>query len=111
MSSNAATCAADLCRTRKSLYRQDPVRFAREILRVNPDAWQADVLRDLALHPKVSVRSGQGVGKTAVESIALIWFLTLFPYARVVATAPTRQQLNDVLWAEWSCSGKRGIGV
>lgn len=29
-----------------------------------------------------------------------MWFLSCFPYARVVATAPTRQQLNDVLWAE-----------
>ena len=29
-----------------------------------------------------------------------MWFLSCFPYPRVVCTAPTRQQLNDVLWAE-----------
>ena len=50
----------------------------------------------------VSVRSGQGVGKTTVESIAMIWFLWCFPHARIVATAPTLQQLSDVLWSEAS---------
>lgn len=67
-----------------------------------PDAWQEDTLLDLAdpTCRRVSVRSGQGVGKTATEAVAVMWFLSCFPYARVVATAPTRQQLNDVLWAE-----------
>ena len=50
----------------------------------------------------MSVRSGQGVGKTSVEAVALLWFLACFPYARVVATAPTLHQLQDVLWAEVS---------
>ncbi|MDF2649559.1 MAG: terminase, partial [Paenibacillus sp.] len=31
-----------------------------------------------------------------------LWFLCCFPFPRVVCTAPTRQQLNDVLWAEIS---------
>lgn len=81
-------------------YRKDPVRFSREVLNFEPDEWQCAVLLDLAGYPRVSVRSGQGVGKTGVEGVAALWFLSCFPYARVVATAPTRQQLNDVLWAE-----------
>ena len=48
------------------------------------------------------VRSGQGVGKTGCEAVLCLWFLSCFPYSRVVATAPTKQQLNDVLWAEVS---------
>ena len=89
-------------RVRQRAYQKDPVLFAREVVNYEPDDWQADTLRDLAdptCH-RISVRSGQGVGKTATEAIALLWFLSCFPYARVVATAPTRQQLNDVLWAE-----------
>lgn len=54
----------------------------------------------IAQHRKVSIRSGQGVGKTAFEANLVLWFLACFPYPRVVCTAPTRQQLNDVLWAE-----------
>lgn len=82
------------------LYRMDPVLFAREVLRFEPDQWQKDVLMDLARNPKVAIKSGQGVGKTSVEAAALLWFLTCFPYPRVVATAPTKQQLHDVLWSE-----------
>ena len=81
-------------------YRKDIVLFAREVLRFEPDKWQRDVLRDISRHSKVSVKSGQGVGKTSVEAVALLWFLSCFPFARVVATAPTMQQLHDVLWAE-----------
>lgn len=83
-------------------YRKDPVLFAEEVLGFQCDKWQEDTLRDLAdpTCRRVSVRSGQGVGKTGVEAVAVLWFLSCFSYARVVATAPTRQQLNDVLWAE-----------
>ena len=83
-------------------YRRDPVLFAKEVVGFDCDVWQADTLRDLAdpACRRVSVRSGQGVGKTGVEAVTLLWFLCCYPYARVVATAPTRQQLNDVLWAE-----------
>lgn len=85
---------------RVPMYRKDPVLYAREVLRFEPDGWQQEALMDLADNPKVSIKSGQGVGKTGMEAAALLWFLTCFPYPRVVATAPTRQQLHDVLWAE-----------
>lgn len=81
-------------------YYDDPVAFFEEILKMTPDEWQKDVLNDLVPHPKISVRSGQGVGKTALEAGAIIWFLVCRPYSRVIATAPTMQQLYDVLWAE-----------
>ena len=81
-------------------YRTDPVLYAGEVLKFQPDTWQMETLRDLAANPKVAVKSGQGVGKTGMEAVALLWFLTCFPYPRVVATAPTKQQLHDVLWSE-----------
>ena len=81
-------------------YRKDPVLFFREVLEFEPDDWQAEAASKLADHPRVTIRSGQGVGKTGFEAATLLWFLTCFPYPRVVATAPTRQQVNDVLWAE-----------
>ena len=89
-------------RERQRIYQSDPVTFAKEVVQFDCDVWQGDTLRDLAdpTYRRVSVRSGQGVGKTGVEAVAVLWFLSCFPYARVVATAPTRQQLNDVLWSE-----------
>lgn len=83
-------------------YRRSPELFAHEVCKFEPDKWQQAVFADIAGYPKVSVRSGQGVGKTGCEAVLCLWFLACFPYSRVVATAPTKQQLNDVLWAEVS---------
>lgn len=81
-------------------YYDKPVAFCTDILHLDPDEWQEKVLNDLSDFPRVSVRSGQGVGKTALEAGAILWFLTCRPYAKVIATAPTMKQLYDVLWAE-----------
>lgn len=82
------------------LWRDDPVLFMREVLLFEPDDWQIKVAYDLRDYPRVSVKSGQGVGKTGEEAALLLWFLVCFPYPRIVATAPTKQQLHDVLWSE-----------
>ena len=87
---------------RVPVYRKEPVVFAREVLLFEPDEWQAGALNDLAVSPKVAIKSGQGVGKTGMEAVALLWFLCCFPFPRIVATAPTKQQLHDVLWSEIS---------
>lgn len=81
-------------------YRKDPCLFFAEVTGFAPDPWQKEAARAIAQHRKVSIRSGQGVGKTAFEANLVLWFLSCFPYPRVVCTAPTRQQLNDVLWSE-----------
>ncbi len=83
-------------------YRKSPVLFAKEVLLFKPDEWQQLALMDLAENPKVAIKSGQGVGKTSLEAVALLWFLCCYPYPRIVATAPTKQQLHDVLWSEVS---------
>lgn len=82
------------------LYYNRPDCFAEDICGFIPDDWQRDIMLAINENPRVSVRSGQGVGKTGVESILLIWYLCTRPFPRVVATAPTQQQLYDVLWAE-----------
>lgn len=82
------------------IYRKEPWTFAQEVAKFEPDEWQYEVMKDLVEHTHVSVRSGQGVGKTALEAVICLWFLTVYPFPKVVATAPTRQQLHDILWAE-----------
>ena len=82
------------------LYWDDPVAFAEDMLGFKSDEWQAKVMMDVATNARTSVRSGQGVGKTGLEAVLVIWYLCCRPYPRIVCTAPTRQQLYDVLWAE-----------
>lgn len=82
------------------LYWDDPVAFAEDMMGFEPDDWQRDVMMDVAQFPRTSVRSGQGVGKTGLEAALVIWFLCCRPNPKVICTAPTKQQLHDVLWAE-----------
>lgn len=81
-------------------YYDHPADFLEDLLGMECDTWQAVVAEDVANNSKVAVKSGQGVGKTALEAGLIIWFLTCRPYSKVIATAPTMQQLYDVLWAE-----------
>lgn len=102
MRNNDMDWLADFLDESIPLWRESPEMFFREVLQFEPDAWQREAANDLAHNPKVSIKSGQGVGKTGLEAAIFLWFITCFPYPRIVATAPTKQQLHDVLWSEIS---------
>jgi len=83
-------------------YADHPVEFVEDILLVRPDPQQADILNSVAKNTMTSVRSGHGIGKSAVEAWAIIWFLCTRPFPKIPCTAPTQHQLHDILWAEVS---------
>ena len=49
---------------------------------------------------KVSVASGNGIGKTAMLSWLIFWFLFCFKGAQVPCTSASASQLKDALWKE-----------
>ena len=49
-------------------YADNPVDFVEDVIRAKPDANQRDILNSVARYPMTSVRSGHGIGKSAVES-------------------------------------------
>ena len=64
------------------------------------EEWQKKAMLAIKNNDRVAVKSGHGVGKSALESwIILWWLLTRYP-AKVACTAPTGHQLSDVLWGE-----------
>lgn len=94
-------------------YARDPVIFVREILRAEPQAWQAKWMRavsaakqglpnweDGSCRKRFAIRSGTGVGKTSGVSMMILWNLGCFPDAKVPCTAPTSPQIKAVLWPE-----------
>lgn len=83
-------------------YADNPVDFVRDIIRAEPDANQRAIMSSVAQNQMTTVRSGHGIGKTAVESWLIIWFLATRPFPKVPCTAPTQHQLWDILWAEIS---------
>lgn len=78
----------------------DPVLFVTSILQAKPQKWQAEALRAVASHDKVSIASGHGVGKTAFQSWLVLWWLITHYPCKVAVTANTAHQLSDVLWTE-----------
>lgn len=59
-----------------------------------------EVLDALVHNRRVVVPSGHGVGKTWIEARIALWFLTCFPPAKVITTAPTWSQVEKLLWSE-----------
>ena len=49
---------------------------------------------------RLSIRSGHGVGKTALLAWIVLWFLSTHHPCKVGCTAPSAHQLEDVLWPE-----------
>lgn len=83
-------------------YRFDLVGFIEATWRVELDVWQREVATWLAVDEtrRIAVSSGHGVGKTALDAWASIWFLlTRFP-CKVILTAPSSTTLQDGLMAE-----------
>lgn len=49
---------------------------------------------------KISIASGHGIGKTGCLSWIILWFLFVNHNSQVPCTAPTADQMYDVLWKE-----------
>lgn len=83
-------------------YRADPCKFVYEILGVeHMEPFQEEALRELMVGAgRVTMRSGHGVGKTAVEAWATLAFMNLYMPCKIAVVANTQKQLRDVTWAE-----------
>ena len=84
-------------------WRASPVRYVQQRFGIDPTPQQATILNALAPSgAKVSVRSGHGIGKSACAAWAIPWHLETYAYSKVPCTAPTAQQMWDILWGELS---------
>lgn len=86
-------------------HQRHPGRYMKDVLGF--DLWtcpDADDQLDVALavrdHQRVTVRSGNGPGKTAVAGRIAIWFLYNYYPSIVITTAPTARQVEKQLWGE-----------
>lgn len=81
-------------------WRDDPVLFVRQVLKAEPDPWQADVLQDYRKHSRIALKACAGIGKTALLAWIIWNFLLTRPFPKIAATALTWSSLRDGLWAE-----------
>lgn len=104
----SADAYADHQRNSAARYYSDPVGFATECIAWpigrGLTAYQADILGALPTKHRVAVRGPHGLGKTAMESIAILWFALTRDAAgrdwKIVTTAGAWRQLERYLWPE-----------
>lgn len=49
---------------------------------------------------RISIVSGHGIGKSALLSWLMLWFLFVHPECQIACTSPSKEQMYDVLWKE-----------
>lgn len=81
-------------------WQNDPAGFCRAVLGVSPEPWQQQALQAVQANDRIAIRSGHGVGKSALLAWLVLWFLSTRSVAKIPCTAPTAHQLLDILWGE-----------
>ncbi|TNC10848.1 hypothetical protein FF100_22110 [Methylobacterium terricola] len=84
-------------------YRDDPVAFCRDIIGIEPNAWQQEALTRISgPEPvrKIAIRSGHGVGKSCMVSLAAIHKLVTCYPVKVIVTGPVAATLMSGLLPE-----------
>lgn len=88
-------------RVDRSKYAMDPVGYCRDVLhvRLTPQQEQVGLLLLRPPH-RVLVRAGHSVGKTFLAACLASWWYDTRSDGCVLATAPTRRQVEGLLFAE-----------
>lgn len=86
-----------------------PADYVRCVFQVEPDKWQEQALNDIARESRIAVASGHGVGKTALTSWLIHWYMATRPHPQVVVTANTKNQLDSKTWRELAKWNQKAI--
>ena len=78
----------------------DPVLFARVMLRHETWSKQEEILRSVARYRRTAVKACHASGKTFTAAEAVLWWITSHPEGVAITTAPTKTQVELVLWGE-----------
>ena len=82
--------------------QSDPVHFVRDYLGSAPWPKQEEILEAVRDNKEVAVASCHAAGKSWISARTVLWFNFTHKLSRVVTTAPTFDQVKDILWQEIS---------
>lgn len=88
------------------MYFNDRVGFVEDIIFNHKKGYSVDIPQKKILSsldkgtPAIAVKSGHGTGKSTVLSWIALHYLVTRPKCVITATAPSANQLRDVLWPE-----------
>jgi hypothetical protein len=82
--------------------RDDRNSFVKYIVHGKPTKQQEEGLIAFDDNDYLSIKSGHGTGKSAKQAWNILHYMCTRPFCKVLCTAPSKHQLQDVLWAELS---------
>lgn len=81
-------------------YMDHPDEYAEDVLGQELDDWQREAIKSTFKDHFVSIRSGNGVGKTRLLALLVAVFLTLRYQVKIICVSPSKEQMTDALWSE-----------
>jgi len=81
--------------------RTDPCAFIENTLNTDLFSYQQEIVDAVFSHPRVAVRSGNGIGKSLVSAAIAIAFLMSYPLGSyVILTSSTWRNIKTILFGE-----------
>jgi phage terminase large subunit len=81
-------------------FQKEPEHFFAHILGAEPEAYQARILRTIAENQRTAISACHDVGKSWTLARIVLWFLSCHPNSKAITTAPTFNQVKNILWSE-----------
>ncbi len=83
------------------LYQKDGLVFIEEVLGANTlEDYHRRIVRTVWDNERTAIRACHDMGKTYILARIAVAFLNVFPYSKVITTAPTFMQVEKLLWSE-----------
>ncbi len=93
-------------------YRDDPIAFFTDVLDVKKKhVWSkmVEIMESVRDNGRTCVYAGHSVSKSFSAARAVLWFLSCYgPQATVITTAPSNDQVENILWREIAVAVKNG---
>lgn len=81
--------------------QKNPERYFETILGITTlEAHHRRMLRAIAANERTAIAACHDVGKSWTLARVVLWFLATHPYSKVITTAPTYNQVKNILWSE-----------
>lgn len=82
-------------------WRDHPELYFKEALDVDTiEDYQVNVLKQIVGHKQVAIKACHSVGKTWTMARVALWFFGCYKNSIVITTAPTYNQVENLLWGE-----------
>lgn len=81
-------------------YREDPARYALEVLNIHWWAKQIEIGQSIVNNRRTAVKAGHSVGKTHGIGGLVQWHFDCFDPSITLTTAPNWNSIHDLLWGE-----------